>query len=598
MEYAGSWSDYVAARDLARSQQYARVRASSGPSGPRCSSGRAPRRRGPSRAKRNVKKSGEPDKNIRHAKTERSEKQAAKAKITERAMERLEAVEKPWEGWELRLQLAPSARSGDVVVRLERRGRAAGDASSSGPIDLEIGWQERIAILGPNGSGKTTLLRALLGEIPLDVGPALDRARACRSGRWTSPRAQLPDDEPLIDGFRAATGHAARRGAVAAGEVRPHRRARRRASAPSCHRGSGAGRSSPGSWPAGVNCLVLDEPTNHLDLEAIEQLELALDGYDGTLLLVSHDRRLLDTVRITRTIDLSSTQPTALGSTRDRPGWVANPRRCRRCFGSGQAVPARVPAVGSFSPISSGKWQATKWSGRTSRICGSSAAQHVLGAAGSGCGTGSRSAGRAATGSRRRRRRAPRGVDRRVGHRDRREQRRGVRVRGRLVELVGPADLADLAEVHDGDPVADVLHHREVVGDEDQRQAVARLHVLEQVEDLRLHRHVERGDRLVADDQLRLGRDRAGDRDALALAAGELVRAPVAGLRRGSRPTASSTSSTLASRSAFVADASRCEALGDDVLDLAARVQRRDRVLEDHLHLRAQLAQVLARERR
>jgi ATPase subunit of ABC transporter with duplicated ATPase domains len=50
----------------------------------------------------------------------------------------------------------------------------------------------------------------------------------------------------------------------------------------------------------GVNLLVLDEPTNHLDLPAIEQVEQALDSYPGTLLLVSHDRRLLDAVRVTR----------------------------------------------------------------------------------------------------------------------------------------------------------------------------------------------------------------------------------------------------------------------------------------------------------
>ena len=55
----------------------------------------------------------------------------------------------------------------------------------------------------------------------------------------------------------------------------------------------------------GVNCLVLDEPTNHLDLPAIEQLEAALDGYDGTLLLVTHDRALLDAVRVTRSITAS-----------------------------------------------------------------------------------------------------------------------------------------------------------------------------------------------------------------------------------------------------------------------------------------------------
>ena len=55
----------------------------------------------------------------------------------------------------------------------------------------------------------------------------------------------------------------------------------------------------------GVNCLVLDEPTNHLDLEAIEQLETALDAFDGTLLLVTHDRAFLDAVRVTATLDLA-----------------------------------------------------------------------------------------------------------------------------------------------------------------------------------------------------------------------------------------------------------------------------------------------------
>jgi ATPase subunit of ABC transporter with duplicated ATPase domains len=55
-----------------------------------------------------------------------------------------------------------------------------------------------------------------------------------------------------------------------------------------------------------VNCLVLDEPTNHLDLPAIEQLEQALDSYDGTLLLVTHDRALLDAVRVTRTIEVDA----------------------------------------------------------------------------------------------------------------------------------------------------------------------------------------------------------------------------------------------------------------------------------------------------
>ena len=68
---------------------------------------------------------------------------------------------------------------------------------------------------------------------------------------------------------------------------------------------------------SGVNLLVLDEPTNHLDLPAIEQLESALDAYGGTLVLVSHDRRLLEEVRVTRTITLPAADETFRGLRED-----------------------------------------------------------------------------------------------------------------------------------------------------------------------------------------------------------------------------------------------------------------------------------------
>ena len=72
-----------------------------------------------------------------------------------------------------------------------------------------------------------------------------------------------------------------------------------------CRRGSGPGRCWRCSRPRGVNCLVLDEPTNHLDLPAIEQLEQAVEGFEGTLLLVTHDRRLLEAVAVTRILEVA-----------------------------------------------------------------------------------------------------------------------------------------------------------------------------------------------------------------------------------------------------------------------------------------------------
>jgi len=300
-EFAGGWSDYVEARELARSQQYARYdeyRARRTQLLERARRQRAWSDEG----RRKVKRSGEPDKHLRHRKVARSEAQAAKAKITERALERVVVEEKPWEGWQLRLQLAPRARSGDVVVRLEQAVVEVG-AFGLGPVDLEIGWQERIAIVGPNGSGKTTLLRAILGELPLTSGR-----------RWLGPgvavgemdqgRGRFAGDTVLLDAFRVETGlpiPEARSLLAKLGLGASHVE----------RRGSGL---SPGErsrailaalMASGVNCLVLDEPTNHLDLAAIEQLEHALDAYDGTLLLVTHDRHLLDAVAITRVVDLT-----------------------------------------------------------------------------------------------------------------------------------------------------------------------------------------------------------------------------------------------------------------------------------------------------
>ena len=241
------------------------------------------------------------DKFVRHHNASQSQKLAAKAKQTERAMERLDAVDKPWEGWRLELDFAAAPRSGDVVARLAGAVVERG-TFRLGPIDLEIGWGERIALLGPNGSGKTTLLQVLLGRLPLAAGERwfgpgvvvgeLDQARGAFLGdrdllrSFSDATGLLPQDaRSLLAKFGLGAEHVGR----LASTLSPGERTRAQLAV---------------LMATGVNCLVLDEPTNHLDLTAIEQLEQALDRFPGTVLLVTHDRELLDAVRVTRTIQL------------------------------------------------------------------------------------------------------------------------------------------------------------------------------------------------------------------------------------------------------------------------------------------------------
>ena len=137
----------------------------------------------------------------------------------------------------------------------------------------------------------------------------------------------------------------------------------------------------------------------------------------------------------------------------------------------------------------------------------------------------------------------------------------------------------------------------EVVGDEDHREAVRLLEVLEQVQHLGLHADVERRHRLVADDQGRVEHERPGDRDALALAARRTGAAWLSPARVGSMPTSSSDLSTSFAALSLVPRFQIFSGSATMSRHLAARVQRRDRVLEDHLHAGAGGAHVASGQR-
>ena len=149
-----------------------------------------------------VRKAGsEPDKNIRAHMRATSEKQAAKARITEKRIERLEEVEEPRKEWELRMTIAAAPRAGAVVATLRGAVVRRGDFTL-GPVDLQVDWGDRLAITGANGSGKSTLIGALLGRVPLDEGTA-SLGPSVRIGEIDQARGRFFGGETLLAAFSA-----------------------------------------------------------------------------------------------------------------------------------------------------------------------------------------------------------------------------------------------------------------------------------------------------------------------------------------------------------------------------------------------------------
>lgn len=245
-----------------------------------------------------IRKAPDNDKIRRRAATESSEKQAQKVRQMESRIARLEEVEEPRKEWTLQFTIGSAPRSSAVVATLDDAVVRQGDFVL-GPVSLQVDAGERIGITGPNGAGKSTLLNLLLGRRQPDEGRAslgasiavgeIDQARAefAGPGRLVDRfEAQVPtwttaEVRTLLAKFGLSADHVER----AVDELSPGERTR-------------AGLAL--LQARGTNVLVLDEPTNHLDLPAIEQLEQALDTYDGALLLVTHDRRMLQNVRLDR----------------------------------------------------------------------------------------------------------------------------------------------------------------------------------------------------------------------------------------------------------------------------------------------------------
>jgi len=186
-------------------------------------------------------------------------------------------------------------RSGRTVVEVERLTLSAGDKPLLHDVSLAVERGEHVALVGPNGSGKTTLLETILARLGADSGVA-------RLGHGVVPayfsqhEAELDERGSVLDCVQGMTGLRRPEAQTLLGRFlfsgwEAHEKA------VSVLSGGERRRLALAIVVAsGANFLVLDEPTNHLDLESREALEVALENFPATVLLVSHDRALLDAV--------------------------------------------------------------------------------------------------------------------------------------------------------------------------------------------------------------------------------------------------------------------------------------------------------------
>jgi ATP-binding cassette subfamily F protein 3 len=198
----------------------------------------------------------------------------------------------PGEGAVMSLRLKANERGGDQVVVADRATLRVGDRTLIRNFSARLEREDVVAFIGPNGAGKSTLLRALMDERPVDEG-MLRLGNAVTVEYYRQDLTQVPIERTLYDIINDLRPQWNR------GQIQGHL-GRFGFSGDTVQRKGGTLSGGERARIAlamlmlsGANLLIFDEPTNHLDVESIEALEDAIDEYDGTVLLVSHDRALL-----------------------------------------------------------------------------------------------------------------------------------------------------------------------------------------------------------------------------------------------------------------------------------------------------------------
>ncbi|MFZ2299911.1 MAG: ABC-F family ATP-binding cassette domain-containing protein [Candidatus Moraniibacteriota bacterium] len=247
------------------------------------------------------RKAPDHDKLASNFKKERATKKfTTSAKAMEERQKRLKTIERPLERQPIIIPFAaePGEKASTITLKKMRFGYTGG--FQGGTVDLTIPFGTRLAILGNNGSGKSTLLKTIAGELQ-----PLSGKRICGKklvfgylmqeheniSRAVTPRELFRNRLGIYDSVIVAEhlAHFQFSPDILSDKIAwfsPGERVRLILALLSA---------------MGANVLILDEPTNHLDLEAIEALEEALAGYAGTILLVTHDRRFLERIRLTKT---------------------------------------------------------------------------------------------------------------------------------------------------------------------------------------------------------------------------------------------------------------------------------------------------------
>jgi len=243
------------------------------------------------------------DKFLRGFKRERAGKSSKVAKAIEKRVEQMDKIKKPMERKPFEIPLEAEVDSGTLDVRLTDVVAGYPGVFNIGPLSFEIRYGDRVGIMGLNGTGKSTLLKTITGQMS-PLSGEVKIGSGIRIGNMMQEHETLPRGHTLLE-FLVEKAHLSHQDSFA--KLSKFGFDERQAKLPiNTLSPGGRARLLLAMFSAqSVNMLVLDEPTNHLDLEALNALEETVKTYQGTILLVSHDRYFLEKASLDTTYVLS-----------------------------------------------------------------------------------------------------------------------------------------------------------------------------------------------------------------------------------------------------------------------------------------------------